>query len=99
LLATAAQKVADTLAHWRRSFSTGSRADRTGGQPALRARSLAPAVRWRHGRKRAGGSSPEMLPWIGAGIPVPHGRQDGQASSVLTFGGPARPKKPAPSLL
>jgi hypothetical protein len=40
-----------------------------------------------------------MLPWIGAGDPDPHGRQDGQASSVLTFGQPTRPKKPAPSLL
>jgi len=39
------------------------------------------------------------LDW--SGRPVPHGRQrqDGQASSVLTFGPPTRPKKPAPSLL
>jgi hypothetical protein len=46
----------DTLAHWRRSFlSTDSRAaDRASGQPASRTRTLAPAVRWRHGRKRAG---------------------------------------------
>ena len=59
----------------------------------------ASAVRWGHGQAR--GASAEMLPWIGAGEPVPHGRQDkdGQASSVLTFGRPTRPKKPAPSLL
>jgi hypothetical protein len=33
----------------------------------------------------AKGFHPTMLAWIGAGIPDPHGRQDGQASSVLTF--------------
>jgi hypothetical protein len=31
--------------------------------------------------------------------PVRTAGNDGQASSVLTFGGPTRPKKPAPSLL
>ena len=31
-------------------------------------------MRWRHERS-ATGSSPEMLPWIGAGDPDPHGRQ------------------------
>ena len=47
----------------------------------------------------AKGSSPgdAALDWIGASDP--HGRQDGQASTVSTFGGPTRPKKPAPSLL
>ena len=40
-----------------------------------------------------------MLPWIGLGDPVRTRGKDGQASSVLTFGGPTRPKKPAPSLL
>jgi hypothetical protein len=45
----------DTLAHWRRSLSTGSRAGGPrGGQPASRTRTLAPRVRWRHERKRAG---------------------------------------------
>src|SRR5271169_5335623 len=100
LVATAAQEVVDTLAHWRRSFlSTDSRAaDRASGQPASRTRTWRRPCDGGTGAS-ARGSSPEMLPWIGAGTPVPHGRQDGQASSVLTFGGPARPKKPAPSLL
>src|ERR1700729_3455784 len=43
---------------------------------------------------QAGGVSTEMLPWIGAGDPVPHGRQDGQASSVLAYGQPTRPRSP-----
>ena len=39
--------------------------------------------------------------WLGLEreIPFRTAGKDGQASSVLTFGGPTRPKKPAPSLL
>jgi hypothetical protein len=33
------------------------------------------------------------------GDPFRTAGKDGQASSVLTFGGPTRPRKPAPSLL
>ena len=46
------------------------------------------------------GSKPDdaALDWSGE-IPFRTAGKDGQASSVPTFGGPARPKKPAPSLL
>jgi hypothetical protein len=37
---------------------------------------------------------PTMLPWIGWGFPVRTPGNDKQASSVLTCGGPTRPKKP-----
>ena len=36
-----------------------------------------------------------MLPWIGWGYSIRTPGNDKQASSVLTFGGPTRPKKPA----
>ena len=44
---------------------------------------------------------PRMLPWIGAGEPDPHGRQGWTSLFGVRagVGGPARPKKPAPSLL
>src|SRR5262249_1379228 len=45
-------------------------------------------------RSKRAALAPVLLPWFGAGGPVPHGRQDEQASSVLTFGQPTRPKKP-----
>jgi hypothetical protein len=37
---------------------------------------------------------PAMLPWIGAGNPFRTAGKEGQASSVPTFGGPARPRSP-----
>ena len=50
-------------------------------------------VRWRH--EGAMGSSPDdaALVWRG-NVPVRTRGNDKQASSVLTFGGPTRPKKP-----
>ena len=50
-------------------------------------------VRWRH-EERRWALHPTMLPWIGWGFPVRTPGNDKQASSVLTCGGPARPKKP-----
>src|SRR5207237_10928638 len=53
---------------------------------------------WRHGR-HSGHFHPRCCLGLERENPVPHAWQDWQASSVLTFGGPTRPKKPAPSLL
>src|SRR5262249_41330890 len=105
VVAAVAQEFADALGHGRAPLPKVQRA-RRGPELKFRRRAARrhrvrispPAVRWRHGA-RAEGFSPEMLPWIGAGIPFRTAGKDGQASSVSAFGGPTRPKKPAPSLL
>ena len=87
VFAAAAQEVVDALGHWSRSFIQVQGAKLAG--PALkfgRTRFCAHDRRQRLQRfggrpcvgdtVRTRGACAEMLPWIGAGEPVPHGRQD-----------------------
>ena len=60
---------------------------------AQRGRVIAPAVRWRH-ETVAGSTTRRCCLGLDLGEPDPHAGQEKQASSVPTFGGSTRPKKP-----
>ena len=104
LVASVAQELADALGHGALPTRFNRRAlqppvDSSGGEPPGSAGKSHRAGRALETRAASMGSSPEKLPLFGRGAPQPHAGQDGQASSVSTFGGPTRPKKPVPSLL
>ena len=84
VVGTRAQEVADALGHGAlpTKGSTGGRAALVEVQAGAHARGRPASAgeeparcRAMETRTDATGSSPEMLPWFGAGDPVPHGRQ------------------------